>query len=686
MTCMAMAVLVATMTGAQAPAGASAPSSQPAVVALSAPSSQPNAEEPVASTVCGESPSYQDVRVSDRSPGLTGQTGLLRVLSAKTGSAGYLDVGWHARYFRVDDFVIADSVDQGLAGELSLGFTLNPHLELALSGLISANENSAVQPRATYSTGAAGADLKLAVPVSMFAFGLDAHAAFPSGRDGVGPDLGNFGAQAQALATLDLWEQRGIPLRVHLNGGYFFQYRGTDRSRLLKGWLGHLLAVTYDYTYFDRASYGLAVEAPLPYATPFVELTGEYLFGPGLKWNDSQLRLTPGVRITPGHGLAFDLGADIRLLGGRRLIEGVPTAPPWQAQLGFSYSFSPLVAETRVETREVERRVVVETPHGFVTGRVLDGSNGVPVAAAVISFEPGSGPRIVADAEGRYRSYRLPTGRCAVAAAYPDYRTGQSDVVIIDGDTATLDLRLVPESHPGQLRGVIIDEYDRSVKAALEVTDAAGAVRSVELAGGSYQVDLAPGRVGLVVKSSGYLAQGRQVTVYKSSQTIADFVLKAEPPRRVTLLRKRRIEVKTAIHFEADRWRVLADSYLVLDEVADVLLRNPQIGQLRVEGHTDDVGDAAANKLLSENRARAIVDYLIGHGVDASRLQAVGYGQERPIASIKTNAGRTRNRRVDFVIVEPETAGAASQQDESRYDTEVTTPGDGDSVPAGDGE
>ena len=69
-----------------------------------------------------------------------------------------------------------------------------------------------------------------------------------------------------------------------------------------------------------------------------------------------------------------------------------------------------------------------------------------------------------------------------------------------------------------------------------------------------------------------------------------------------------------------------------------------------IEGHTDNVGNAAANQALSARRAEAVKAYLVGKGIAADRLTATGYGQERPVADNSTINGRAENRRVDFTF------------------------------------
>jgi len=76
--------------------------------------------------------------------------------------------------------------------------------------------------------------------------------------------------------------------------------------------------------------------------------------------------------------------------------------------------------------------------------------------------------------------------------------------------------------------------------------------------------------------------------------------------------------------------------------------QNPDL-KLRVEGHTDNQGSAAANQALSEKRAQAVVAWLVAHGTNASRLAAKGMGQTMPVADNSTQDGRAKNRRVELV-------------------------------------
>jgi OmpA-OmpF porin, OOP family len=111
------------------------------------------------------------------------------------------------------------------------------------------------------------------------------------------------------------------------------------------------------------------------------------------------------------------------------------------------------------------------------------------------------------------------------------------------------------------------------------------------------------------------------------------------------------IELKQTIFFDTGRATIKRVSYPLLDEVARALADRPSI-KVRIEGHTDSQGKDAYNLRLSRSRAASVRDYLIGRGIDHSRMNSEGYGKARPIADNRTAAGRAQNRRVEFVITD----------------------------------
>jgi outer membrane protein OmpA-like peptidoglycan-associated protein len=123
-----------------------------------------------------------------------------------------------------------------------------------------------------------------------------------------------------------------------------------------------------------------------------------------------------------------------------------------------------------------------------------------------------------------------------------------------------------------------------------------------------------------------------------------------------------RIEILERIEFENGSSRLKPASDAVLGAVLEVLETRSEIRLLEVQGHTDDRGMRAANRELSRRRAEAVVAWLVSHGVEAARLRAVGFGQDKPLAPNATEDGRQSNRRVEFHIVELAHTDAASSE------------------------
>jgi OmpA-OmpF porin, OOP family len=112
-----------------------------------------------------------------------------------------------------------------------------------------------------------------------------------------------------------------------------------------------------------------------------------------------------------------------------------------------------------------------------------------------------------------------------------------------------------------------------------------------------------------------------------------------------------KIEIKQQINFATNKAKIIGQiSFDILDQVGAVFKSNPTI-KVVIEGHTDNVGKADYNLKLSDGRANSVRQALIERGVDAGRLDAIGYGQSKPIASNRTAKGRAANRRVEFKIV-----------------------------------
>jgi OmpA-OmpF porin, OOP family len=102
------------------------------------------------------------------------------------------------------------------------------------------------------------------------------------------------------------------------------------------------------------------------------------------------------------------------------------------------------------------------------------------------------------------------------------------------------------------------------------------------------------------------------------------------------------------INFDTGKSTIKPESKPIIDQIVQMMKSNPDL-KISVEGHTDNVGNPKSNKTLSDDRAKSVVAAIIAQGIDAKRLSAAGYGQDKPIADNRTEEGKAKNRRVELV-------------------------------------
>jgi outer membrane protein OmpA-like peptidoglycan-associated protein len=142
-----------------------------------------------------------------------------------------------------------------------------------------------------------------------------------------------------------------------------------------------------------------------------------------------------------------------------------------------------------------------------------------------------------------------------------------------------------------------------------------------------------------------YLSLGRREIA--ATVPVAD-----EPSQSVklTLRYKREVAPKPLIldgvNFDTAKATIRPESFSHLDAVVDFMVHKKN-ARVEISGHTDNVGNAQSNKALSEKRAQACRNYLVSKGIDKKRLDAVGFGDEHPIAPNDTDEGRQKNRRIE---------------------------------------
>ncbi len=203
-----------------------------------------------------------------------------------------------------------------------------------------------------------------------------------------------------------------------------------------------------------------------------------------------------------------------------------------------------------------------------------------------------------------------------------------------------------------------------SVKDAEGGTGVAGAIVKMTTADGKETTatadgngnfsfkDLTPGQIGIKVDASGYMVGGTTADVRANDTSRPTIMITKRPKVSLVRLQGNELKIQKQVHFETDSAKILGDSNTLLSEVADTIVRTPSIKKLEIQGHTDNTGTKDRNAVLSQQRADSVRTFLISSGVEAGRLVAKGYGQERPLAPNITAPNRAKNRRVQFIILE----------------------------------
>jgi outer membrane protein OmpA-like peptidoglycan-associated protein len=210
----------------------------------------------------------------------------------------------------------------------------------------------------------------------------------------------------------------------------------------------------------------------------------------------------------------------------------------------------------------------------------------------------------------------------------------------------------VPLEKPLFLTGKVKDsENGEPVLAKIDVRDiVTGEINTTTASSesdGSYKVKLPAKKSYMIdLHATGYLSESRRIDVpdnwAKEDYNLNIVLIKVKVGKKVVL---------NNILFETGKSVLTPGSYMELDRLLNIMNENAQM-KIEISGHTDKTGTEPLNFKLSEARAKAVVDYLILKGIDRTRMEFRGYGSLQPISDNSTVAGRAKNRRVEFKILE----------------------------------
>lgn len=280
--------------------------------------------------------------------------------------------------------------------------------------------------------------------------------------------------------------------------------------------------------------------------------------------------------------------------------------------------------------------------YGIVAGTVTDATTGKPLSAA-IELSGTDVPSLVSDpATGSFRFDKVPVGVHSVTAAADGYFKSSSTVQVTEGGVATAQFVLRPLKLKTALTGKVSDKKTGAPLAAtISFPGSDVPETATDPATGVYMTEVPVGSYAVKVTSRDYLDQTAAVVLQEGKPLVRDFEL-VQAGMTITL---------KGVYFDFNKATVKPESHSALADAAKILQDNPDI-RVEIQGHTDNIGSDEYNQKLSEQRAWAVVNYLVQNfGVSAARLTAKGYGESRPIASNDTDGGRALNRRTEFVIL-----------------------------------
>jgi outer membrane protein OmpA-like peptidoglycan-associated protein/Tol biopolymer transport system component len=218
-------------------------------------------------------------------------------------------------------------------------------------------------------------------------------------------------------------------------------------------------------------------------------------------------------------------------------------------------------------------------------------------------------------------------------------------------DLYTFELRSdVRPSKTLWVKGKVFDsKTKKGLPSAVELTDlqtheVLSKVQTDET--GSYLVTLPVGKdYAFNVNRKGYLFYSEN---FPLSNNVPDSTYNIDIP--LEPLHANATVILKNIFFDVNRYELKSESSTELDNIVELLKENPSL-KIQINGHTDNVGKPSDNLKLSNNRANAVIQYLIGKGIDAKRLSSKGWGETQPLADNSNEQGRAQNRRTEMKVV-----------------------------------
>ena len=224
-----------------------------------------------------------------------------------------------------------------------------------------------------------------------------------------------------------------------------------------------------------------------------------------------------------------------------------------------------------------------------------------------------------------------------------------------DADTTKTDIAVVEKEQPQILPVLftvkVVDEDGNPLPAKISLVSADNMTPGKSSKGPGeveFSINVPEAKTyRLSVENTGYVFQNTEVEL-PAAGSVEKSINRTVRMKRLTTGTR---SVLRNIYFNFDKATFKDESYNELNKLESMMSENTGL-EIEISGHTDNIGSAAYNKDLSQRRANAVKDYLVQKGIDARRITAVGYGEERPLASNDDEReGRELNRRVEFKVI-----------------------------------
>jgi outer membrane protein OmpA-like peptidoglycan-associated protein len=597
-----------------------------------------------------------------------------------------------------------DGVDR-IGMHLGLSATLFPFLEAFFGLHNSATSNTRSRPRLLQVLGDTNFGLKGFLPVEIdqiFQVGGEMELKFLNGTGGVGIDGGGTSFAIRALSGIAFDNKKNpdeaIPLRLHANLGYLVDNSGklvedVEKTPPPVGRGESILRVErfgLDVNRVDSFEFGLGAQYVHPMVRPFFEWTidvpvnrqdyvcdenvaeehGELCLAKAQQFSTAPSRLTIGARLFPWQerGLALLGAIDIGTGATSDFLDEVSPEPPYTLWFQLAWAVDTEPPKPIIQRVEKQVEAVVVTPARYVLGTVVDKGTSNPVPAATVFLDGRAGSGFVSAEDGTFKTYTLDPGTYTFNVKAEGFKDGQCGATVPpDSGAPTANAEVAKKGVPVTMRceleslpkvgtvvGSLVDGETQAPvpNASVKIRDKLNRELTLTAdATGAFRFqNVPPGTIAIIVDAPGYFTSTNEFVIKPLKDTNARVQLNRRPAQPNVVVAGKEVKLKKQVHFQTDSAEILPDSMGILEEIADVLKAHPEITAVEVQGHTDNQGEAAHNLELSQNRAQAVVGMLIKLGVDASRLQAQGYGDKKPLMPNVSEMNRARNRRVQLII------------------------------------